>query len=357
VGHKLGVVPAAVVVSANTPAGWNGFMLNTVRDSFTATTFQVRAMSTASQPKNGGTIWFSYIAYPPQAAPPTTTVPPTTTAPPITTNTSVPPTTTTPPAPPSGFPTAATTGVPAGTVFAWTLGYYEARTAGEVLDGVHSTSAILVTAPNVVIKNSQIDDTVVVQGNGSLTITDSVIGPPNCGAHTWYAAGLGFGHYTALRVHIRGHEDGFNAGAPDIEIRDSYVDICTAGSDGPHADGIQDYPRADGLIFDHNTVDLRGEAGMNAAVFVNAGDQGQPVSNDVTISNNLLMGGGYVLRIWPGTGTWNVVGNRVVNGTWAYSAYTASGRCSLVDRWEDNDVVSIDGGYGVTATVQDNVSC
>ncbi len=96
VSHALGVVPTAVVVSANTPAGWNGFMLNTVRDSFTPTTFRVRAMVTSTQPKSGATIWFSYSAFAAGATPqpPTTTVmPPVTTT--MTTMTTEPPAVTT----------------------------------------------------------------------------------------------------------------------------------------------------------------------------------------------------------------------------------------------------------------------
>ncbi|UOX89849.1 hypothetical protein MUY14_04210 [Amycolatopsis sp. FBCC-B4732] len=86
VTHTLGKVPEAVVVSANTPGPFNAFMLNTVQGSFTATTFQVRAMFTQTAPKTFGQIWFTYAAYGAAAAPPTTTPkPPTTTAPPTTT--------------------------------------------------------------------------------------------------------------------------------------------------------------------------------------------------------------------------------------------------------------------------------
>lgn len=88
VSHALGVAPTAVVVSANTPAGWNGFMLNTVRDSFTPTTFKVRAMVTSTQPKSGATIWFSYSAFAAAPTPPITS----TTQPPQTTTTTTEPT-------------------------------------------------------------------------------------------------------------------------------------------------------------------------------------------------------------------------------------------------------------------------
>jgi hypothetical protein len=102
VTHSLGKVPEAVVVSPNTPSPFNAFVLNTVLGSYTASTFQVRAMFTQTTPKTFGQIWFTYAAYGTPAAPPTTTpttpTPPTTT--PATPTTSIPPPTTT--APPTG---------------------------------------------------------------------------------------------------------------------------------------------------------------------------------------------------------------------------------------------------------------
>lgn len=114
VQHALGAVPAVVVVSANTPGQFNAYMLNTVQGSYTATTFQVRAMFDQTTPKTGGAIWFSYAAY--GGAPVTTTPkPPSTTLPPTTpttptrptsatpTPTTTPPETTTPPGGGSGL--------------------------------------------------------------------------------------------------------------------------------------------------------------------------------------------------------------------------------------------------------------
>lgn len=113
VQHALGAVPAVVVVSANTPGQFNAYVLNTVQGSYTATTFQVRAMFNQTTPKVGGSIWFSYAAYggaPATSSPmPTkTTLPPTTTRP----TTATTPTTTTPPS--SDPPGTGTTSTPGG---------------------------------------------------------------------------------------------------------------------------------------------------------------------------------------------------------------------------------------------------
>ncbi|WP_409495902.1 hypothetical protein [Amycolatopsis sp. cmx-11-12] len=97
VQHALGAVPAVVVISANTPGQFNAYMLNTVQGSYTATTFQVRAMFNQTTPKVGGSIWFSYAAYGGQVSPPTkTTLPPTTPTVPTTTPTTTPPSSDTP---------------------------------------------------------------------------------------------------------------------------------------------------------------------------------------------------------------------------------------------------------------------
>jgi hypothetical protein len=81
VTHMLGTLPAAVVVSANTPSPYNGFTLNTVWGTITPTTFQVRAMFTQTTPKAYGQIWFTYAVYGAPGPPPPTTTPPTTTPP------------------------------------------------------------------------------------------------------------------------------------------------------------------------------------------------------------------------------------------------------------------------------------
>lgn len=100
VQHALGAVPAVVVVSANTPGQFNAYMLNTVQGSYTATTFQVRAMFNQTTPKAGGAIWFSFAAY---GGAPVTTMP----KPPSTTT--LPPTTPTPTRPTSATQTPTTT--------------------------------------------------------------------------------------------------------------------------------------------------------------------------------------------------------------------------------------------------------
>ena len=116
IGHTLGVVPDSVVVSPNTPSPYNGYMLNTVQGSYTATSFKVRAMFTQTTPKRNGTIWISYIASVGAGPPPPSTTTPTsaTTAPPSTSTVSPTPTPTTTPTPPPTSTTSPPPGACAG---------------------------------------------------------------------------------------------------------------------------------------------------------------------------------------------------------------------------------------------------
>jgi hypothetical protein len=256
--------------------------------------------------------------------------------------------------------------VPAGTTLTNTVsGGYNITTAGQTIDKWHITGDVTVNAANVVIKNSQIDG-VIQNSSTNLTVSDSTIGPASGCIVT---PSILSSNYTALRLHLRGHDDGFRAGGPNVTIRDSYVKNC--GNASSHADGIQDYPWTKNLVLDHNTFDLCGAwtadrsqpcfiNGMNAAIFIHS-DPRQPTgwsSTDVTISNNLSMGGGYIVYLYPHDGMdstyngfWKVFGNRVVDGTWAFAPYETEGQCAKVDQWTDNTVVTIDTDYNITSTV------
>ncbi|MEV6447785.1 hypothetical protein [Amycolatopsis sp. NPDC051716] len=107
VSHGLGEVPEAIVVSPITPDAADGYLLSTVQDSATATTFRVRAMATQDTPKTSGRIRFSYAAYAAASVPGTPTPPVTSRTPTsdLPTPTSTPGTS---PTPTSNYPTPGT---------------------------------------------------------------------------------------------------------------------------------------------------------------------------------------------------------------------------------------------------------
>ncbi|WP_204039210.1 DUF4082 domain-containing protein [Acrocarpospora phusangensis] len=239
-------------------------------------------------------------------------------------------------------PTPACTGVPAGTKLTKLgNGFYQVKTAGTVLDGVHIQGDLLITANNVTIKNSQIDGGVVGEQDNkfySFTITDSTVGPAS-GCIT--DPGIGDATYTATRVHVRGHSDGFRASGDKIVIKDSYVKLCS--SPGDHSDGIQSYVTGKGLVFDHNTVDQRDARHITAPIFLT-----DPRQVDITLTNNLIMGGTFSIQVKNAKGALIVRNNKLVDRSWVYGPVEAD--CSLID-WQNNSLVTIDENYKVTRTV------
>lgn len=267
-----------------------------------------------------------------------------------------PPTTTTTPkpvaAPPASggrctaFPTPACTGVPAGTALTKMElgegGAVKVTQPGTVIDGRHVPGDLVINADNVVVRNSQIDGAVVNEDGArrqySYSITDSTVGPAS-GCLT--APAIGMGRYTATRVHVRGHGDGFRASGDAIRIDDSYVKLCS--NPGDHSDGIQQYQTGGGLVINHSTFDQRSATSVTAPI-----DIMDSQSRDVTITNNLVMGGTYSVYFRNTTGTRVFHNNRVVDKSWIYGPTDAD--CGLID-WSGNTIVTIDGNYNVTSTV------
>jgi Right handed beta helix region len=251
------------------------------------------------------------------------------------------------PGPPAGHhPTPATTGVPPGTrltTLPLSGDTYRITDPGTVLDGVHIPGNVLVTADGVIIRNSQIDGMVLDEYSRrtySFTITDSTVGPAQ-GCLTLPA--IGVADFTATRVHVRGHGDGFRASGDNVKIYDSYVDLCS--NPGDHSDGIQTYLTGRGLVLHHTTIDQRGVEGTNAPVFI-VDEQ----TVDVAVTDNLLIGGTYSIQVRNAKGKVIVRNNRVVDGSWQYGPVYSD--CDTIE-WSGNTVVTIDDNYRITSVVAD----
>ncbi|WP_460365909.1 hypothetical protein [Actinocorallia lasiicapitis] len=250
-------------------------------------------------------------------------------------------------------------------------GDYKAVKPGEVIDGWHIKGQLITSAGGVIVRNTLVDGGVskVDGGAARLTLVDSTIGPAEgCVIGPAVDTSTDSGGYTAVRVHLRGHDDGFRAGGPDITIRDSFVQPCV-GDARSHGDGIQDYPAAQRLTVDHTTFDMcEGWArdrsrpgctsgaypGINGGIFIYSRKSKGQGSSDVTVTDNLVIGGLYGIWLEPNDGVWIVRGNRVVDGTWQYGPYQSGddGQCRNVRVWQDNTVVTMDETYTVTGTVR-----
>jgi hypothetical protein len=177
----------------------------------------------------------------------------------------------------------------------------------------------------------------------SYTIHDSLVGPPT-GCTNIEAVGVK--NYTARRVRMRNVSDGFRVSGDNILIEDSFVFLCS--KPGDHSDGVQGYFGGNNVTVRHNTIDQRNAQDVTSPIFF-ADD-----SRSGRIENNLLMGGGYTLRIHddhsPDIGPWIITGNRIVNGAWKNGpAYTTNTNCATTT-WSDNRLVTIDSNYNVIST-------
>ncbi|HEV2779858.1 MAG TPA: hypothetical protein VGX25_10715 [Actinophytocola sp.] len=231
----------------------------------------------------------------------TSTTTTTTTTPPVTTTTP----TTKPPATrpartsPTGFPTAATTGVIPGTKLTVVTGDQTFATDGQVIEGKDFRGFVRVTARNVTFRNCVFRGR-VASGNaplldterGTKTVVEDSEFVPSHPAAT--IDGLTTRSTTILRANIHGSVDGVKANSGTL-IQDSYIhDMAWFASDpnqggGPtHNDGVQSFAGESGITLRHNTIDLSGTKDANAAL--------QSSARDTIVDNNLLDGGGCILN-------------------------------------------------------------
>ncbi|MEO5875175.1 MAG: hypothetical protein ABIS86_23955 [Streptosporangiaceae bacterium] len=246
-----------------------------------------------------------------------------------------------PPVP--AYPTPACTGVPDGVRLTVHQGDWEIKEAGTRVRGVHVTGRLLIAAPGITIVDSQIDGFVTNFSSGPVqhqySITDSTVGA--VGADCNLETGVGGAHYTATRVEIVAHGDGFGDAGDDVRVQDSYVLLC-AKTDA-HSDGIQGFRGGRNVVVKHNTFDQRQAPrdGITAPVFISDG------SKDATVVDNLLAGGSETLRVYDGGGQQIVTGNRIVDKAWVFGPVSAS--CATIEKWADNRLVEIDKNYVVTS--------
>jgi hypothetical protein len=277
--------------------------------------FSARAPETTTVPPTTTTPWTT-TTRPATTVPTTTTRPTTTTVPRSTTTVTWPPTTGPNPVPPdsngnsAGFPSAATTGVPAGRVLK-PSGSITVTAEGTVIDGLDVSGCIDVAASNVVIRNTRVRFTggcgneVVRLRSGpwatNLLVQDSELDGqrrPDCGES------VGFSDYTLIRVDMHSCTDGPRvSGGAAIVIRDSFIHDLS-NLPGDHGDGIQCYGGKGPMTIVHNTI----HGGTNAA-FMTA----DHCSGPLLLDRNLFIGGGYSLRLYDNVAT--VTNNVFVKGS------------------------------------------
>jgi hypothetical protein len=205
-----------------------------------------------------------------------------------------------------GFPDVESTGVLPGVPREAVNSDVSLATPGQVYENKTVTGTISVTAANVTIRNVKlimdpgsdygIQAFSFSSGVSNLVVEDSEIDLNG----NFNSKGIAFDHYTLRRVFMHNGSDCAHT-EHDVVIEDS---LCALGPDansdgwpdneswcdGPeHRDGFQS-DGGDGLTFRHNTI--RNNCDETSAILMSTNTS--PIAN-VSITNNLLAGGGYTL--------------------------------------------------------------
>jgi hypothetical protein len=251
---------------------------------------------------------------------------------------------TSPTSPSAGtYPNATNRGLPAGTALTndsrCVIGLDPNTGQPEHVTGRHFTCRLSMSVDGVVITNSQLDQGIDNwSANRSYTISDSTLGVTS----TCYDGfGLGATAFTATRVKVIGFSDGVRLSGLDgrrLSVTDSYVAPCHLS--GAHSDGAQGDGNVAPVTLSHNTIDLRSicpvpslnNCDWTASVFF-------PTVGALTVTDNVLAGGGWVLQI-DGTGPDVITNNKLVDGSWEYGPTRVT--CSIVTQWTGNVAVTLD---------------
>jgi hypothetical protein len=268
-----------------------------------------------------------------------------------------------------GYPDASNTGVTPGTQLTPVSGTVTLSTPGQLYENKIVTGQIVVTGPNITIRNVKLITTNPYYGIKSFTdgseasnvknlVLDHVEINLNGNNNT---KGIAFDEYTLDHVFIHNGADCAHMGK-NVTIKDSF---CSLGPDvnndgvpdntswcsdqSLHRDGFQ----SDGgsnFVIQHNTI--RNNCGETSAILMSTNTA--PISN-VTIDNNLVAGGGWT--IYCGTDSGGVASNETFTNNRFAKTYFASGGgygpsagCASVmantnNVWDDTGAL-IDGSSG-----------
>ena len=238
------------------------------------------------------------------------------------------------------FPDANCTGVPPGTTLT-PSGGMTITVAGTVINARDIAGQVVVSAPNVTIRNSRIRSNAmwVIDNNSTgLLIEDSEIGNlPVSGQNNCHNA-IGDANFTVRRTEISGCENAANIGGDNVTMEDNYIhDLDTVGpsyvwGNDPHTDGLQLSPGADNLIIRHNWIDPSPGGGVTSPIIM--GVNGSQAN--VWIEENYLDGRGAAYAIYANrqnSTNININRNRMYKG-YGYTACVKLGQ--TVTTFNDN---------------------
>lgn len=278
-----------------------------------------------------------------------------------------------------GYPDATNTGPAAGTTFtkvpsqltsgpgwAWSAGLGGIRVTGTgaVLSGLEVTGQIIIDAPNATVKNNIVNvcgdssdpDVIAVRYRASdpsyrgsnATISHNTLNGTPAGCSYRARSGVRDIYGEAPNVTVDGNNITGTGNGITVEYSGTIVNnwIHQLGHiAGDHHSGISAHGGAAGLLWQHNTVLLYGQAfagggGVSGALTVYA-DFGH--AQNVTAQDNLISGGSYVVYggnsgdgyTTPSTNV-KFISNRFVCGAWLYGPVAAFNASSSGNAWTNN---------------------
>ena len=237
-----------------------------------------------------------------------------------------------------GFPDVESTGVTPGTQLTTVNGDVTLSTPGQVYENKVVNGEIIVTAQDVTIRNVRINNNqewyaISVKSGNSWDRSDARLTVDhveiNMGGYLNMKA-IAFNGYTLKNSFLHNGsdcahfgvnvvlEDNLCAVGPDTD-NDGWADATFKCQDGPHYDGFQS-DGGNNITINHNTI--RNPCGQTSAILMSTNTS--RISN-VTITNNLLAGGGYTLYC-SGSPTYPAVaGTEVVTGNRFAKTFFAKG--------------------------------
>jgi hypothetical protein len=278
------------------------------------------------------------VAQPAPATPAPATPAPTTPAP--TTPAPTTPAPTTPSAPPSGFPTPATTGwQPTGVSLTAYTGPTNITTPGTVIDSKDITSCLRISARNVTIKRSRITcsgDFAILQPDNNtpgLVVEDTEIRSTSRSSRVdWGLATWGNGA-TLSRLYVHDTQRGWALGSNTV-LQDSYIGQNYNPTEN-HAQAILSSGGSQHVVIRNNTLRCEENQFCTSAISIFPELWAGGANDDFLIDGNLLAGGSYCAYLGhtPSGGESPNTNMRFVNNRFDTSIYSGCGSYGPLASW------------------------
>jgi hypothetical protein len=207
------------------------------------------------------------------------------------------------PAPaPTGKPSAATTGVPAGTSLTSHTGDIVVTKAGTVLDRMDIHGFVIVRANNVRITNS------IVRGGRSTGISTGLItdyGYPGLVIEnvdvkpdypSVYFDGIKGNNFTARRVHVQGNVDSVKIHGDNVTVENSLLENTTKYANDPSQGGGPSHNDNIQILYGSNLT-IRGNTIRGSTNFAILGAASRGNTPNLVITGNWLDGGHCTVKL------------------------------------------------------------